>query len=107
MQGDAVACGIEEDGAVAVWADGVFGLEHFAAALSDRLLILHRHFPVFPADTILRRCLCEINRPCPHSASFNSATKRDDQRSASGDALVPSLSAATRPTTICANWRAR
>ncbi len=35
MQGDAVAFGIDDDGAVAVRADGEFGLEHVAVVLLD------------------------------------------------------------------------
>jgi len=62
MQSDAVAFGVNYDGAKASRVDGVFELSYVATALFDRLLILHRHSPIFPADTILRRCLCEINR---------------------------------------------
>ena len=54
MQGDAVSFGVEEDAAVVVRAEGVFGLKDFAAGLLYRLLILHRHAPVSPV--ILPRC---------------------------------------------------
>ena len=42
MQGDAVAFGVNDDNAIAVRAEGVLGLEHFAAASLDYILFLHR-----------------------------------------------------------------
>ena len=62
MQRHAIAFTIVNDRPEAVRADGVFGLEHFAGVVLNRLMILHRPSPSPCADTILR----------PDSVSCNS-----------------------------------